>query len=811
MCEYKQNSTLNEYLQHLRQHLKNHETLTCIFQSCSYKTNVYGSFKTHRYRNHRLASVSDLKAELTLRAQQTHHSSDDINADNLHEDFSENEEASSAFDTEDLSSIEHKIASVLLKLEHVFLVPSVAIDYLLQELHYLIRVVSVPVTYDTITQLLQKYNCQVDIAVVQELASVLCESSPIQSAVGDTGPLSTSWKRKVYYKNNFSVVEPVEYVLDQKSKRSFQYVPILKALQQILSCQPILDKAINLKFRHVGGHGPKYTCFFDSLNFQQNELLSSETAISLILYADEFEICNPLGTSKKIHKILGVYWILGNLPPGYHSSLSSINLAALINSNDVKQYGYEKVLEPLLDDLVTLEQHGVYVSKLGKTLKGTVQCIVADNLGAHSIAGFVENFSGTYVCRFCTAKSEEFQTIEVNSGAFCLRTKGVHAAHLEAVREGEVPHFGVKGVCVLSERLSYFNVTTGFPPDIAHDLFEGIIPVEVALCLAVFVGKKYFTLHNLNEAIRTFPFKWSDKNNRPHPVPLAFSTKKRIGGNAHENWSLVRFLPLLIGDKVPADEPAWQVLTDLKDIVDLVVAPFHTKESVAYLDSKISEHRLRFQEVFPDQKILPKHHYLEHYSQLIEQYGPLVELWTMRFESKHSFFKRVVRHTNCFKNVLLSLSQRHQFHIAHHLHLSSLPTSTLKVGNVSSIPIDVLCEEISCAVKEKHPNLDVLCMAENVTYEAYNYRKGMIISHGELAGLPEFCEIIQMIILQEKPLFVVRQLDAWYTEHYRAFILTTSARQILLLEHHSLNDPYPLADYTIQGRRLVVPKRYIHV
>ncbi len=102
-------------------------------------------------------------------------------------------------------------------------------------------------------------------------------------------------------------------------------------------------------------------------------------------------------------------------------------------------------------------------------------------------------------------------------------------------------------------------------------------------------------------------------------------------------------------------------------------------------------------------------------------------------------------------------------------------------------------------------------MAEDVTYEAYNYRKGMIISHGKLAGLPEFCEIIQMIILQEKPLFVVRWLDAWYTEHYRAYILTTSARGILLLEHHSLTDLYPLADYMIQGRRLVVPKRYIHV
>ncbi|KAK0130576.1 hypothetical protein N1851_035191 [Merluccius polli] len=71
--------------------------------------------------------------------------------------------------------------------------------------------------------------------------------------------------------------------------------------------------------------------------------------------------------------------------------------------------------------------------------------------------------------------------------------------------------------------------------------------------------------------------------------------------------------------------------------------------------------------------------------------------------------------------------------MAHQLHLYSLPTQTLEVRKVSSIPIDVLHEEISHAVKQKHPNLDLLCMAEDVTYEAYNYRKGMIISHGELA------------------------------------------------------------------------------
>lgn len=134
----------------------------------------------------------------------------------------------------------------------------------------------------------------------------------------------------------------------------------------------------------------------------------------MILYVDDFEICNPLGTSRRKHKICGIYWVLGNLPPFYHSSLSSIYLAALIKSDDLKSFGYENVLKPLINDLVILEQSGIFVSKLGRTVKGTVRCVVADNLGAHSIAGFVENFTGSYVCRFCTAETVQIQTTEVN-------------------------------------------------------------------------------------------------------------------------------------------------------------------------------------------------------------------------------------------------------------------------------------------------------------------------------------------------------------------------------------------------------------
>lgn len=615
-------------------------------------------------------------------------------------------------------------------------------------------------------------------------------------------------------KKHFDIVEPIEYVLNSQNGKSFQYISILKSLQQILSCQTFLEKAINLKSHHqIQSDEIQYKSFYDGTNYKENLKLSKECAISLILYIDDFEICNPLGTSRKKHKICAVYWTLGNLPASCHSSLSNIYLAALIRSEDVKCYGYETVLKPLVDELITLEQEGLFIAKLGKSIKGFVHCVVADNLGAHGLAGFVESFSGKYACRFCTAENIDIQTNEVKSGVFCARSKDLHTSHLKAIEENSLfSHFGVKKKCVLSENLSYFSVTQSFPPDIAHDIFEGIVPVEIALCLNVLISKKYFTLANLNEAITAFPLKWTDKANRPHVVPLSYTTRKTIGGNVHENWSLLRFLPLLIRTRVPSNEPAWQVLCELKDIVELVVAPFHTEDSISYLDFKISEHRTVFQEVFPHERILPKLHYLEHYPGLIRQFGPLVALWTIRFEAKHSFFKRVIRHTNCYKNVLYSLAQRHQFQTAYNLYMCRLSKPPLEVADVSTLPLDVINEDIAQAVKQKYPHMDTVDLTKHVSYSGFNYRIGMVVAHGSLAGLPEFSEIVHMIVLQETLIFIVKKLDAWYLEHYRSYalVMSTTTTQLRLVGAHELTDPYPLVHYMVGERRLISLKRYIH-
>ena len=134
-------------------------------------------------------------------------------------------------------------------------------------------------------------------------------------------------QHKQYYKANFNIVEPVEYVLNEKEKKTFQIVPILESLKVLLNRKDIIDEIVCNRKTQSETETAKlivYKSFRDGLHCKQNTLFSGqELRLSIGLYIDDFEVCNPLGTSRKTHKLCAVYWVLSNLRPGSHSSLTS--------------------------------------------------------------------------------------------------------------------------------------------------------------------------------------------------------------------------------------------------------------------------------------------------------------------------------------------------------------------------------------------------------------------------------------------------------------------------------------------------------
>lgn len=127
-----------------------------------------------------------------------------------------------------------ELASLLLKLECIFNVPSRCIDEIIGELQFISSSASAPVLKNIIQKTLEGHICTVGELVITDLVTNICQLNPLSAAFSEGGPLGTAYQRDKYLKEHFSIVKPVEYVLDKKEGKSFQYVPILQSLSEIL-------------------------------------------------------------------------------------------------------------------------------------------------------------------------------------------------------------------------------------------------------------------------------------------------------------------------------------------------------------------------------------------------------------------------------------------------------------------------------------------------------------------------------------------------------------------------------------------------
>lgn len=89
----------------------------------------------------------------------------------------------------------------------------------------------------------------------------------------------------------------------------------------------------------------------------------------------------------------------------------------------------------------------------------------------------------------------------------------------------------------------------------------------------------------------------------------------------------------------------------LSEIVEIVSAPVIHKSHIPYLEVIIDEYLTLRTISFPAIPLRPKHDYLGHYPEFFLEFGPLIQVWTLRFESKHMFFLKIIRNAHNFLNV----------------------------------------------------------------------------------------------------------------------------------------------------------------
>lgn len=139
-----------------------------------------------------------------------------------------------------------------------------------------------------------------------------------------------------------------------------------------------------------------------------------------------------------------------------------------------------------------------------------------------------------------------------------------------------------------------------------------MVPYEIGIILREFVQNGIITGCDINQKISSFKFAGFDGRNKPvdlHVIGRSVSFKQ----NAARNWCLIRFLPLIFGHMVPHGDSCWDLLLNLKDCVDQIFCPIFTSTSAVGLSHVLQENLQRFKELFPNDRVKPKQHFMVHY------------------------------------------------------------------------------------------------------------------------------------------------------------------------------------------------------
>lgn len=312
--------SLRDLLFHFKFHFLCKEYVTCPFENCNKKYKLYISMKAHISRFHRQTKLKFEVQDFERPELVNKVANDDVQIENQDMEFS----------TLDLSGdknmnitvnkgeMKNYIGLFLLKLQAKYNMPSEAVDVVVSGISDILNL-NLNCLLNKVSQHLKDYeNPDEILSAIKEIITQDVDLECLKKSY-----ISSHLRMKHFTSLGF--ISPREIILGQNKFRkicSYQYVPIRSSLSQLLNHEDVVEQILH----------PRYNeniikDFSDGSFFQKSPVFgSSNNALCLILYFDEFEIVNPIGASRKKHKMATFYYTLGNIYPEFRSLLKCIRL-----------------------------------------------------------------------------------------------------------------------------------------------------------------------------------------------------------------------------------------------------------------------------------------------------------------------------------------------------------------------------------------------------------------------------------------------------------------------------------------------------
>lgn len=748
-------------------------------------------------------------------------SGDFVGTVDANEDVSMEEES-----TESFSDLFFKhIAKFYLMLEAEYVLAKTTVQAVSEGLQIMSELIQYNLK-ESLQQALRDCNLPEDKLI--SVMNTVCLSDVFYAAHHKESPgptFSNQYFRDAYMEENFSYIAPEEVPLDEDRLDGATVQLVKPSLTlELLFKDKSVQKHIVESFSLKSTPG-KYENYTDGEVCKQRPSYL-ERRLDLIFFGDA---CTLTSHTKR-HKIHGTYFTIGNLKPHLRSKLDSIHMATLVKEELLRDvnYGPSKCFRPLMKDLKKLESNGIKFMDM--TLPVRVQFWVSDSEGAHQMGGFTGNFSGEYFCRFCEITRDAFRMSPHE--VLPLRTKNTYEAAIaglavvQQTRPRIVTHIGVKSDSILNE-LSEFHVTDpSLPPCLAHDLFEGVLDWDLSEIISNLVEKNWFSYPSLKRLIQGFKCVGSDSSNKPSAAVAPDS----LSGHAVQNWTLLRLLPFILESKIKdTTDKHWQLYLQLKQVVAYACNPsFSENDRVTFKQLLVSYMQSRV--ALLQSQLKPKHHFLMHYSDLVALLGPLIHLFTLRFdlfvflvlfstflkkifldfsilffcsfsrfEAKHQFFKRIAQACKNFINICCTLAKRHQIYLSY---LSSGVIYPDGVGPNKPCPFDLN----TCDEKERSILMQIGSITKSYKSLAYNdvtFKTGEYILANDLNSIQH----IKLLVSSFSDVYlIVQQFEINFWDEYGVYSIDTESESSIKAVSISSVSQTPHPIYSFKDKLCFSPK-----
>ena len=220
--------------------------------------------------------------------------------------------------------------------------------------------------------------------------------------------LNSEYKLKKYIQEQFQYCSPIEIVLNQPEvdqglpKDCFHYVPVTESFRLLMEDDSYIEMQEKVRGEEHRGEAGVLRDVKDGSAYRNIEYFKrNPDAMCAIFYSDALEVVNPLASARGRHKVVQIFYTLGDIPKDQRSQTDRMQVAMIVREKLIKKYGLGLIYKPLIDDLRKLEAGILIETPVPKLVKCGVLLHAGDNLESHTVGGFSMSFSSRDVCRFC--------------------------------------------------------------------------------------------------------------------------------------------------------------------------------------------------------------------------------------------------------------------------------------------------------------------------------------------------------------------------------------------------------------------------